>query len=234
MRGRPLIIVLALCCAAPDAGSDNLKVVGGRVTGRVALVKDGKPVPPTDVFVYVEETRPKRRKEPLGHGRKGQISQKGEDFLPHALVVPVGTEVAFPNLDFKEHNVFSSSDPPFDLGRYNHDAKGKTRVFMDPGEMEIYCDIHQQMAARVKVVESAWIARVGTDGSFAISGVPAGTYVVVAWAPDSAVTKSEPIVVTEGATLVAEELHVQLGSWKKNHLRKDGTPYPCPPGYPKC
>jgi hypothetical protein len=90
------------------------------------------------------------------------------------------------------------------------------------------------MTASVKVVESAWIAPVGSDGAFVLAHVPPGKYKVVAWTPNSKEVKSpKTIVVTERGTVAADELHLQLGEWKSWHLRKDGTPYPCQPGY-KC
>ncbi|MDB4958077.1 MAG: uncharacterized protein JWO36_5646 [Myxococcales bacterium] len=224
-----LLIVLALCSAAPGPGP-----AGGAVTGRVLLVNNGKSVTPVDVFVYLEEIHPKHRNPKPGDGVKAQIRQEKEQFTPHALVVPKGAEVVFPNYDLKEHNVFSpSEDMPFDIGRYNQDKKGKSKVFPVSGELSVYCDIHPLMWAKLKIVDSAWIAPVGSDGKFVVTNVPPGKYKVTAWVHDSKEVKSDTIVVTEAGTVDAGEVHLQLGEFKLDHLRWDGTPYPCQPGY-KC
>jgi hypothetical protein len=47
------------------------------------------------------------------------LAQKNRTFIPHLLVVPVGAQVFFPNLDPFFHNVFSLFDGKrFDLGLY--------------------------------------------------------------------------------------------------------------------
>jgi plastocyanin len=226
---RSLLIVLALCSAAPGP-SDK----GGTVTGHVLLLRDRKAVKAEDVYVYLEELHPRFRKGLPGDGMKAEIRQEDTKFRPRVIVVPAGTEVMFPNYDNKEHNVFSPSDPPFDLGRYSKNPKGKGKVLKDAGEMAIFCDIHPEMFATVKVVESSWIAAVAADGTYTIPNVPPGKYKVTAWVHDSEEVKSKQIIVTDGDTITTEELHLQAGEWKLWHLRRDGTSYPCPPGYPKC
>ncbi len=210
----------------PGAGSAS---AGGTISGRVIVVDNGKPVVRDDVFAYLEQL-PVRRHAPPGAGLLREIRQVDQQFTPHVVVVPVGATVAFPNYDRQEHNVFSPTDPPgqFDLGRYNTDRKGKPHTFDDPGEMDIFCDIHKEMWAKVKVVDSAMIVPI-KNARFTFEHVPPGTYRVVAWAPDSTEV-SEKVVVTEGKTTQLQgDLHVQLGK-QKPHLRKDGRPY-CPRGY---
>jgi plastocyanin len=202
---------------------------GGRVTGRVVIVKDGKPVaPPADqpAYVYLSALPPARRKGHPGDRRTERITQRAEQFEPQILVIPVGSTVVFPNDDYKEHNVFSpTAEDQFDLGRYNH-GQGKSHKFDDPAEIDVYCDIHKSMWAKVKVVDSAWIARV-TDGEFTLTGVPPGSYKVVGWLPDNREVKSDPITVSVGATIrLADPLHLQASTPKATHTRRDGSPYP--------
>jgi plastocyanin len=228
MRAPHLAAVLLVALAAPDARSTT---AGGVVTG-VVRVRDGSgPAKRDEVWVYLElQHRPRHAQRATPTSR--EIRQQKREFVPHVLVVPVGATVAFPNYDREEHNVFSPTDPPgiFDLGRYNTDHKGHVHEFEDAGEIAIFCDIHPQMWARVKVVDTdpAWIAKVGPDGRYAIAGVPPGTYTVKAWTYASD-ESSETVAVTESATVEVPELHVVLGTLQA-HLRKDGTPYP---PYPK-
>jgi plastocyanin len=169
--------------------------------------------------------RAARLQKPAGAGIKREIRQVGRDFVPHVLVVPVGAEVAFPNYASEEHNVFSPTDPPFDLGRYSTDKRGKTHRFEDTDEFDIFCDIHREMWAKVKVVDSAFIVKV-TDGKFTFTDVPAGSYKVVAWTPNSAESKSEKLTVTDGsAVALSAPLHLQVTLKTGCHDRQDGTPY---------
>jgi plastocyanin len=227
MRPLPIIaLVPALLLAVADAGPD-VPEAGGRVIGRVVAVDDGKAVKRDEVWVYLEQLRPRRRHRATSPLPQREIHQHQLQFAPHVLVVPVGTVVAFPNDDDQEHNVFSPTDPPgqFDLGRYNTDRKGKPHVFDDVGEIEIYCDIHLKMWARIKVVDTdlRWIARVQPDGSFAFDGVPPGSYKLHSWSYDSEEVV-EPFEVTAGAMVTTREQHLQLGK-QHAHTRKDGRPY---------
>jgi plastocyanin len=219
MRGAIVLLLLALLGA-------DVPPSGGAITGTVVVVKDGKPTKRADVYVYLETTpRPRRRSKLPGDGVHRQIRQEKVAFVPSVLVVPVGTEVAFPNYDKFEHNVFSPTAPPFDLGRYSGDRTGKSHVFQDTDEFDIYCDIHREMRATVKVVDSAQILAV-PGGTFSFANVPPGTYKVVAWIADSPEVRSETVVVTAGGTAkLAADLHLQLSTRSGCHDRKDGTPY---------
>ena len=231
-----LVAILPLLVAADGAKPQ----AGGSISGSVIAVKDGKPVKQTDVYVYLEPVGRKAKQDALpGKGVRKEIHQKADGtskaFEPHVVMIPIGGEVAFPNDDKDEHNVFSPTEPPFDLGRYKTDKKGKAHTFEDADEFDIFCDIHPQMWAKVKVVESAYIAPV-VDGKFAFQNIPAGTYKVVAWTPDSAEVKSDKLVVTAGsAATLANALHLQITVRSGCHDRKDGTPYDAKYGrYSRC
>jgi plastocyanin len=234
MRARYLVFVLVLLGA--DAAPS-----GGTITGRVVAVKDGNAVARDDVYVYLEQLpRPKRDSLP-GAKLTREIVQKTDDeskgpyFTPKVLVVPVGTTVSFPNLDKqKEHNVFSPTDPIFDLGKYPFSKKGKSRTFDIADEFDIFCDVHPTMWAKVKVVDSPYIVR-AVNGAFTFTNIAPGKYKVVAWVRNSTEVRSSVITVTANNTVTLQrELHLQVKSRSGCHDRKDGTPYnakygkPCP------
>lgn len=231
----PVVALLPLLVAADGAAPK-----GGTLAGSVIAVKDGKPTKRDDMYVYLEQVGRTQKKRALpGKGVRKEIHQKAVDgtkaFEPHVVVLPVGGEVAFPNDDKEEHNVFSPTDPPFDLGRYNTDKKGKAHTFEDADEFDIFCDIHPQMWAKVKVVDSGYIAQV-VDGKFSFEHVPAGTYKVIAWTSNSAEVKSGKLVVADGATVtLSSALHLQITDRSGCHDRKDGTPYDAKYGrYSRC
>lgn len=211
-------LVSLLIARTPDAAPAN-----GTVTGTVTFVRNGKVVTIADGYVYLV---PARRGKPIPPATvTAKIVQKKRTFTPNRLVIPVGSTVAFPNEETgpdSTHNVFSPSNPMFDLSRYGRGTT-KSKVFQDEGEYDIYCDIHVEMKAKIKVVDSDRIVPV-VNGAFSLTDVPAGKYKVFAWAPDSEESK-ESILVVAGETSRVPQLNVQLGNPKTTHQRKNNTPY---------
>jgi hypothetical protein len=145
-------------------------------------------------------------------------------------VVPRGAAVFFPNRDNEEHSVFS---PPakannwfgFDQGIFKPNTVGKAKPFPDPGQFDIYCDVHKAMWAKVKVVPTRLFTKV-VDGKFTLTDVPPGAYTIVAWAPDSIESRSaRPVEIAVGATVNAETLKVQYTPDSVMHPRRDGSDY---------
>lgn len=202
-------------------------VKGGTVSGSVTAVQKGKPIQSTDVWVYLESaTAPKSP----GDGVSANIVQKETKFEPKVVVIPKGGKIFFPNRDSEEHNVFSPAVKAneyfgFDLGRYGPDKTGRHRKFFEVGEFDIYCDIHKEMSAKVKVVPSRYYTRV-IDGKFTFADVAPGTYTLVAWAPDSRESRSaQAFEVKAGETRQTESLNVQVVTASRLHDRLDGSPY---------
>ena len=136
----------------------------------------------TDAVIYVES--------PAGDAPRAagaphpKLAQKGQAFEPRVVVVPVGGTVDFPNMDPIYHNVFSVSPPRrFDLGKY---PRGQSRsiTFPKAGQVNVFCDIHSNMAAFILVVPSTHWVRPAADGSFELSGLAPGHYRLRAWHPD--------------------------------------------------
>jgi plastocyanin len=131
------------------------------------------------------------------------VLQRGKRFLPHVLVVPTGTEVAFLNEDQMFHNVFSLTKPnAFDLGLYEKGA-ARNKVFTEPGPVRLLCNIHASMSAFVYVVDSPWYAQADARGRFELRGVPPGEYVLHSWHELSAKPSTRHITVGEGLVSVA-------------------------------
>jgi hypothetical protein len=133
---------------------------------------------------------------------------KGQTLRPRILVVPVGTTVEFPNQDSLFHNVFSVSPArPFDLGRYGR-GKSKRVTFDKPGLVNVYCNLHPNMASYILVVPNRAFARPDSSGRFALPALPKGRYAVNVWHPDFPTVRRE-VTVTGGES---SELVVTLGS----------------------
>ncbi|HEV2280546.1 MAG TPA: carboxypeptidase regulatory-like domain-containing protein [Acidobacteriaceae bacterium] len=132
------------------------------------------------VVVYLEGAVAQSSAE-AGPTSPAEIRQIDRHFLPDLVVVPVGSTVAFPNMDPIFHNIYSlSKAKSFDLGAYD---KGETRrvYFPRPGIVEIYCHLHPNMQATVVVTPNRYYARPDKNGHYEISNVPPGHYTLVAW-----------------------------------------------------
>lgn len=137
----------------------------------------------TDAVVYVE-TLPHNFVVENPVGNVPGLEQKDQAFVPRVLAIQSGTTVEFPNRDPVYHNVFSVSPTKrFDLGKY---TKGQSRSvrFDKSGLVQVFCDIHSDMAAFILVVPHHVFTRPGADGRFTLPALPSGTYRVRAWHPD--------------------------------------------------
>jgi plastocyanin len=127
------------------------------------------------------------------------IEQRGREFAPHVLAVPVGSTVSFPNFDPIFHNVFSLSKPKaFDLGMYK---SGETREikFDKPGIVRLGCNLHATMSAYLIVVDAPHYVVVDKDGRFSFSALAPGKYKVQAWNERAGDPLSSEIEIKEGA-----------------------------------
>ncbi len=158
------------------------------------VVVGERPIP--DAVVWLEAPDAPRPSSPV----PAVLEQRQLQFVPHVLVVQVGTEVRFPNDDRVFHNVFSYHEGKrFDLGLYPVGAV-KDVDFNQPGLSRIFCNIHPQMAAYVMVVDTPYFAVTDEAGRFAIDHVPAGSYPYHAWRPGGLVL-SGSVDVRAGASL---------------------------------
>ena len=154
----------------------------------------------------------------------GAIAMRGREFLPHVRVVRAGGAVAFPNDDPFNHNVFSNTTlGAFDLGLYKHGAT-RAAPFQRPGVYPIYCNIHHRMVSFVVAVPTPWATQPDADGRFALTGVPAGSYVLHAWHERAGEVTQQVEVRADGTASVQVALDAR-GYAPAEHLNKFGLPY---------
>src|SRR5579872_6506196 len=112
-----------------------------------------------------------------------RMAQQNMQFDPFVLIVPVGADVAFPNLDKVRHHVYSFAPAKtFELKLYGQD---QTRVvhFDKPGIVPLGCNIHDNMVAFIVVVDTPYAAKTDASGQAVIRGVPAGDWPMQVWRP---------------------------------------------------
>jgi plastocyanin len=214
---RSVVIFIALVLLAGDVHG---KPTNGTVRGSVTVNVKGKAKGDKKGVVIYLENVPGTPPTPKNHA---VIRQREKQFDPPLSIVVKGTTIDFPNEDKIFHNVFSVSRPArFDLGLYKS-GTAKSVEMKRAGTVDVYCNIHPEMIAKVKVLDNAYYTITGNDGKFEIQNVPAGEYPIVAWLPSGDEAKGTVIVKAGEAAEV--KLDVSEVAKKDTHTRKDGTPY---------
>jgi plastocyanin len=159
-------------------------------------VSGGGPQGPGGAVIWMKRANGETPRPAPAHGKV--ISQRGKMFVPHVLVVPVGTRVAFRNDDPIFHNIFSLSKPnEFDTGLYKQGAT-YTETFRHPGAVQLLCNIHASMFGFVFVVDTPYYAQAEATGAFTIKGVPPGEYELQVWHEAAAKPTVEHLTVGTG------------------------------------
>jgi len=168
------------------------EISAGDVKGSVKVL-GGKGI--EHVVVYIEKVEGKTFSPPTKNPVVDQIRMT---FTPYVLPVTSGTTVDFPNSDSTRHNVFSpSKTKKFNLGTYRAGISKKV-TFDKTGIVSLLCNVHAEMSAFVLVLQNPYYAMVSKNGKYAISGVPAGTYTLVAWHPKFKLKQAEVVIPQEG------------------------------------
>lgn len=181
--------MLALCHCA-GAGAASLQVQVQEPTG--------KALPQAVVFLESREAR--AAVKPL---QNAEIAQASRQFTPQVNVVTVGTSVTFPNRDTVRHHVYSFSPAKtFELKLYTGTLASPV-VFDKPGVAVLGCNIHDNMAAWVVIVDTPYYGRSGADGKLALDNLPPGDYRLRVWharLPVGAPAIDQPVTVVAAAS----------------------------------
>jgi plastocyanin len=167
---RPWAVAGLLFAAAPASAGELVVQI---------RAPNGAPVSNAVVMLY-----PAGRPAPLAPTRTAyRIAQKDLQFTPFVLIVPVGAEVAFPNFDPVRHHVYSFSPAKrFELKLYAREQNRSVR-FDKAGAVPIGCNIHDQMTAFVRVVDTGLAAQSDRSGRATFANVPNGPLVARIWHP---------------------------------------------------
>lgn len=160
---------LLFACALPAAAA-TLDVT---VTG-----EDGRPLAEAAVFLESRDAKTVARP-----ATGVEISQRDKRFQQRVSIVPVGTQVAFPNRDTVRHHVYSFSPAKtFELKLYTGTPANPV-LFDRPGIAVLGCNIHDTMVAWVVVVETPYHGLTDAKGRLQLDNVPPGAYRLRSWHP---------------------------------------------------
>lgn len=184
-----LVLFFAAMLFASPAAAGNLTV----------SVRDsaGRPIKDAVVTAYPASGLPRA---PVRFTWPLQVAQRDTQFQPYVLIAPVGGAVAFPNFDRVRHHVYSfSRGNRFEIELFGRDQT-RSHTFMTAGVVAIGCNIHDQMLAYIKVVDTPWAAKTGASGDAVLSDLPAGAATLRVWHPQLSVRGNEQSqAVTVGA-----------------------------------
>lgn len=141
-------------------------------------VQDASGRPLADAVVFLESEQARRQVRPVAGL---EMAQNHKQFVPQVLIVPVGSEVRFPNHDTVRHHVYSFSPAKkFELKLYAGTPAQPVR-FEQSGVVVLGCNIHDQMVGWVLVLDTPYYAQTSASGQVALSTVPAGRYRLRTW-----------------------------------------------------
>ena len=167
----------------------------GDVTGKVSAtgLKSAE-----NIAVYIDAIPGKKFDVPAQHV---SVDQRDMKFIPQTIVILKGTTVDFLNSDHVAHNVHWTSISGDKSLAHNlvtvSPGQKKAFQFDNIGTATILCNFHFDMIGYVVIVPTPYFALTGSDGTFTIKNVPAGTYTLKTWSADGKPT-TQSITVTDG------------------------------------
>jgi plastocyanin len=204
------------------------------VTGRIELLgrAEARNVDFSGAVVWLEAPADGTPARAVPSEPRRQLVQKNKTFLPHMIVIPVGSSVEFPNRDPFFHNVFSLFEGKrFDLGLYE---AGSTRsvVFNRTGISYIFCNIHPEMSAVVIALKTPYYGISDRKGTVVINDVPPGTYQLQVWhervLPETLKRFARPVVISETSNSFGVINLPEQRNLIQAHKNKYGQDYPDP------
>jgi plastocyanin len=171
--------------------------LAGEIKGKVSVqgIKSAE-----NIAVYVDVIPDKKFEAPTA---KPVMDQAKMAFVPHVMVVQVGSTVEFLNSDPVGHNVYwpSISGNKALKGNLGTWPKGEKKSFKfdNVGVAGLLCNVHPEMSGYIVIVPTPYFALTDKNGNYEIKNVPGGKYTLKTWSEDGKVT-TQAVEVGAGAT----------------------------------
>jgi plastocyanin len=165
--GLKALAVLTVGCVASSAWAGDVK---GKVTAQGLRSAE-------NIAVYIDSVPGKTFTPPAEHVIMNQTHLA---YVPHVLVVQLGTTVDFKNEDSVGHNVYWPSVSHNKKSAHNMgtwpQGQAKPFTFTEVGDVPLLCNVHPEMSGYIFVVPTPYFAVTDKEGNFVIKNVPPGQY----------------------------------------------------------
>lgn len=187
--------------------------------------RSGKPVPDAVVLAVPTVAQPAKPPSRI----RQEVDQVNMEFSPYVKVVPVGSEVTFPNKDDIRHQVYSFSPTKrFELPLYSGRSAPPVR-FDKVGVVVLGCNIHDWMQAFIYVTDAPYFAQTGANGKAVLAGLPPGEYQVHVWHPRmkgaEGATTQKAVLAQVGTVNLHWDLVVGPDNRPRRHPDSGGSSY---------
>lgn len=151
------------------------------------------------------------------------LDQKNCRYIPHIMLVPVGTALQIKSSDPILHTVHMSgaaaNNIPFPFqGQY------LAATMRQPGVVNLKCNAgHVWMNAEVLVVKNPYVAVTDAHGNFKINDVPPGEYEIEAWHEGWRIVSEESVLDVSSQVEVKRPIYSSPETWDKKVTVKGGT-----------
>lgn len=158
--------------------SEEAACKGKYAADPVVMVTNGKLA---NVIVYVKSGLPVGQSFPVP-SQPVVIDQEGCLYHPRALAVMVGQKIQIKNSDPVLHNIKAvpTKNRGFNISQPKAGMTTERTFTTEEITVPLACNVHGWMHANVAVLSHPFFATTGADGSFTITGLPAGTYEIEA------------------------------------------------------
>ena len=128
------------------------------------------------------------------------LDQDGCTYLPHVMGVMTDQDITIRNSDGLLHNINASPTMQRGFNTSQPTNMESTRAFGTAEVMvPVRCDVHGWMTAYIGVLAHPYHSVSGSDGSFDLSTLPPGDYVIEAW-HERYGTQTQNVTVATGET----------------------------------
>jgi plastocyanin len=133
------------------------------------------------------------------------LDQQGCWYSPHVFTLQVDQPLQIVNSDATMHNVNAKpgANQAFNLAQPTKGMKSTKKFTKPEAGVKFKCNVHPWMSAYAVVTPHGFASVSGDDGTFAIAGLPAGTYTLEAW-HEKYGTQTATITVPEGGAATAD------------------------------
>ena len=157
----------------PTLSTEDTVVKDGKLANVFVYIKDGSSTDGTKVGDYTWSA-------PAG---AVTLDQNGCHYKPHVLGIQTNQKLNITNSDPTQHNIHWTPkvNPEWNQSQPNGAPPIEKTFTRAEVLVPVKCNQHPWMKAYIGVMKHPFFAVSAEDGTFTISGVPAGKYTVAAW-----------------------------------------------------